>query len=77
MLDAIHEVASSATPAQLAIAWALKRGSTVVVKAISEARLNEILNAGSITLESSEIEKLDKLNRYDRFFRRKGKPVLL
>ena len=73
VLDAIHEVATSATPAQLAIAWALKRGTTVVVKATSEAHLKENLNAGSIILKSSEIKKIDNLNRNYRFFRPEGK----
>ena len=72
-MDAIHEVATSATPAQIAIAWALQRGTTVVVKGTSEAHLKDNLNAYHIKLKSSEVKKIDKLNRNYRFFRPEGK----
>ena len=73
VLDAVQEVAAAAgTAAQVAIAWALQRGTTVVVKGTSEVHLKENLNAELITLKSSQVKKIDKLNRNYRFFRPEG-----
>jgi alcohol dehydrogenase (NADP+) len=75
VLDAVQEVSSSGTPAQVAIAWALQRGTTVVVKGTSEEHLKENLNAELIKLKPSDIKKIDKLNRNYRFFRPEGEHV--
>ncbi|KAI2494072.1 Aldo/keto reductase-like protein [Fragilaria crotonensis] len=69
VLDAVQEVSNAGTPAQVAIAWALQRGTTVVVKGTSEEHLKENLNAEYIKLKPSDIKKIDKLNRNYRFFR--------
>ena len=75
MLDAVQEVSNAGTPAQVAIAWALQRGTTVVVKGTSEEHLKENLNAELIKLKPSDIKKIDKLNRNYRFFRPEGEHV--
>lgn len=75
LLDDMKEIAVSGTPAQVAIAWALQRETSVVVKGTSEAHLKENLKAESIILRHAEIKKIDALNRNYRFFRPEGKSL--
>lgn len=73
LLDDMKDIAVSGTPAQVAIAWALQRDTSVVVKGTSEAHLKENLMAEGIILRHAEIKKIDALNRNYRFFRPEGK----
>ncbi|KAJ3316043.1 hypothetical protein HDV04_000252 [Boothiomyces sp. JEL0838] len=47
--------------AQVLIAWALVKNTIVMPKASSSARLKENLDAGKITLNSQQIETIDKI----------------
>ncbi len=59
------------TVAQLCIAWAIQRGTTVVVKSSSPERQEENFSAdgNSITLSNDELSEIDGLERGHRFFR--------
>jgi diketogulonate reductase-like aldo/keto reductase len=63
--------AHSITPAQLCIAWALQRGTSVVVKSVQEARLveNMQMSNGTVRLSEEEMSQIASLDRGYRFFR--------
>jgi alcohol dehydrogenase (NADP+) len=75
LLNDLQDIATSGTPAQVAIAWALQRETTVVVKGTSEAHLQENIKAANVKLKDSEIIKIDSLKRNYRFFRPEGKSI--
>ena len=77
LLEDLKDIATSGTPAQVAIAWALQRGTSVVVKSTSKAHLKENMEAVDIVLTDGETNKIAELNRNYRFFRPKGKLLLL
>ncbi|MGD1960925.1 MAG: aldo/keto reductase [Fulvivirga sp.] len=59
--------AHSCSPAQLLIAWAINRGTAVIPKSVNPVRLQQNLEAASITLSGDEMEEialLDKRYRY-------------
>lgn len=58
-----------ATPAQVLIAWALQRNTTVVCKSRSEDRLKSNLEAASLKLTENDVTSINALNRNHRFFR--------
>ena len=62
-----------AGPAQIAIAWALQRGTSVVVKSTHPQRQRGNLAASSVTLSKEDMEEIQSLNRNYRFFRPQGK----
>ena len=54
--------------AQLAIAWAIKRGTIALVKTVKEERLAENIEAAQIQLSDNEVAKIDALNKNLRMF---------
>lgn len=57
------------TPAQICLAWALQRGTSVVVKSASAVHQKENLAALNITLNDKEMDEIAQLDRGYRFFR--------
>ena len=55
------------TPAQVVLRWALQRGTSVVVKSTSPARMAENLAARDFTLDEDAMTALSGLNRNRRF----------
>ncbi|MBM9603783.1 aldo/keto reductase [Desulfopila inferna] len=55
------------TPAQVLISWALHRETVVIPKSVNRQRLQENLEAGSITLGSDEMKKIAELDRGFRY----------
>ena len=60
---------SVVTPSQICLAWALQRGTSVVVKSASPLHQKENLTALSITLNDKEMDEIGQLDRGYRFFR--------
>ena len=60
-----HNVSS----AQVAIAWALQRGTSVVAKSSSEAHLRDNLAATQVQLTDADMQEIATLDRNYRFFR--------
>jgi alcohol dehydrogenase (NADP+) len=60
-----------ATPAQIALAWALQRGTSVVVKSTNPDHLrdNQVVANGSIVLSQWDMELIQGMDRNYRFFR--------
>jgi alcohol dehydrogenase (NADP+) len=72
----------SATPAQVLIAWALKRETIVIPKSVNPERLKENLAAADLTLDENDMSVIGGLNRGYRyvngsFFTRKGSPYTM
>jgi diketogulonate reductase-like aldo/keto reductase len=61
--ETIQQIATShdATPAQVAIAWLLAKGTLPIPKAVQKAHIDENLKALDLKLSHDEIETLDKL----------------
>ncbi len=59
----VQSIASArhATPAQIALAWLLAKGTLPIPKAIQKAHIDENLGALNIELSSSDIDVLDSL----------------
>jgi alcohol dehydrogenase (NADP+) len=59
------------TPAQIALAWALQRGTSVVVKSTNPDHLrdNQVVANGSIVLSQEDMELIQGMDRNYRFFR--------
>ncbi len=55
------------TPAQVVLAWALQRGTAVIPKSVTPARLAENLAAAGAALAPEEMEAIDGLDRSHRF----------
>jgi alcohol dehydrogenase (NADP+) len=69
------------TPAQVLIAWALERGTSVIPKSVSEHRLKENLEAAATTLQldQDDMQSIAKMDRHARyvdgsFWCREGSP---
>lgn len=58
-----------ATPAQISIAWALQRGTSVVAKSMDPQRRKDNLAAASIQLSKEDMERINSLDRGYRYFR--------
>eukprot|EP00903_Cladosiphon_okamuranus_P003723 g3721.t1 len=56
-----------ATPAQIAIAWAIQRGTNVIPKSNNPARQLQNLEATHINLTADEMSRIDSLDRNYRF----------
>nr|XP_061807120.1 1-deoxyxylulose-5-phosphate synthase YajO-like [Nerophis lumbriciformis] len=69
ILDAVDDVAKSvdATPAQIALAWLLKKRTvaSVIFGARSIAQLEDNLRAAEINLDDAAMEKLDTASSYE------------
>ncbi|MEA5414971.1 aldo/keto reductase [Synechococcus sp. BA-132 BA5] len=55
------------TPAQVVLGWALQRGTAVIPKSVSPARLAENLAAAEAELAPEDMEAIDGLDRSQRF----------
>lgn len=66
---AVVEIAqrTGATPAQVLLAWALQRGTAVIPKSNSQARIVENLAAQDVVLPEADMATLNGLNRNLRF----------
>lgn len=56
-----------ATPAQVLIAWALARGTSVIPKSVSPERLRENFMAQELELTEADMAELDALDRHRRY----------
>ena len=56
-----------ATPAQVLIAWALARGSSVIPKSTTPKRIEENFGASTLELDAAARESLDGLDRHERY----------
>ena len=55
--------------AQVALAWALQRGTSVVAKSVTKSRLEENFAATKITLSDQDMKDIAALEKNYRFFR--------
>ncbi|XP_019058987.1 PREDICTED: aldo-keto reductase family 4 member C9 [Tarenaya hassleriana] len=54
----------NATPAQVALRWGMSKGSSVIVKSFSEARLRENKRALEIKLDEQDLSEIDQLEEW-------------
>ncbi len=59
--------ARSATPAQVLIAWALHRGTSVIPKSVNPGRIAENLGADTLDLTADDMSAIAALDRNARF----------
>ena len=55
------------TPAQVLIAWAIERGTSVIPKSVHPGRLSENLAAAEIILDVETVREIDRLDRGRRY----------
>lgn len=55
------------TPAQILIAWALNRGTSVIPKSVNPHRMKENLDAADIPLTGDDMKMLASLDRHRRY----------
>jgi len=55
------------TPAQVVLRWAVQRGTAIVPKSVSPARLAENISLFNFALTASEMAEISALNRNVRF----------
>ncbi len=55
------------TPAQVLIAWALSRGTSVIPKSANPNRIRQNFEAASVILAKNDLEKLAGLDRHRRY----------
>jgi alcohol dehydrogenase (NADP+) len=65
----IVEIANQhqASSAQVLIAWALQRGTVVIPKSVTPARIEQNLAAATMTLSEAEMATIAKLDRHRRY----------
>lgn len=56
-----------ASPAQVLIAWAVQRGTSVIPKSVNPARLRQNLAAAEVELDRDDVAQLDALERHRRY----------
>jgi len=56
-----------ASPAQILLAWALQRGTSVIPKSVSPRRQEENLKAAEIELDEDDMTRIATLDRHDRY----------
>jgi len=56
-----------ATPAQVLIAWAIDRGTSVIPKTVTPARLVENLAGAELELDAGARQRIDALDRHRRY----------
>ncbi len=59
--------AHDASPAQVALAWALQRGTVAIPKSTNKQRQKENLAAAGLSLSTNDMKRIDALNRNHRF----------
>ncbi|PLK44698.1 aldo/keto reductase [Emticicia sp. TH156] len=57
------------TPAQVMLAWAVNRGTSVVPKSVHEHRLRENLAAAEIVLSAEQMERMTQLDQHYRYIK--------
>lgn len=57
------------TPAQIMLAWAINRGTSVIPKSVNPQRLKENIEAADIELTPLEMEKINKLDQHYRYIK--------
>jgi len=66
---AVGEVAAkhAASPAQVLIAWALRRGTVVIPKSVNAERIRQNLAATELTLDDDDMATIAALDRHRRY----------
>jgi alcohol dehydrogenase (NADP+) len=67
ILDIAHDKGIS--PAQVMLAWAVNRGTSVIPKSVNPHRLKENLEAADMGLSSSEMQKINDLDQHYRYIK--------
>ncbi|MDR6563570.1 MULTISPECIES: aldo/keto reductase [unclassified Arcicella] len=57
------------TPAQIMLAWAINRGTSVIPKSVNPQRLKENIEAADIELTPLKMEKINKLDQHYRYIK--------
>jgi len=57
------------TPAQVMLAWAVNRGTSVIPKSVNPQRLKENLEAADIELSASDMQKINNLDQHYRYIK--------
>jgi len=57
------------TPAQVMLAWAVNRGTSVIPKSVHEYRLRENLAAADIVLSAEQMDKMAALDQHYRYIK--------
>ena len=72
--DTIHKIAAKhqATPAQVAIAWGIQRGTAVIPKSVKASRIAENFEAINLKLDEEDIQAIDALEGPYRFTTGRG-----
>lgn len=72
--DVIRKIAAKhqATPAQIAIAWGIQRGTAVIPKSVKQARVFENFEATKLQLDEEDIQRIDSLEGPYRYTTGKG-----
>ena len=55
------------TPAQILLAWAVNRGTSVIPKSTNAGRIKQNLEADSITLSAEEMDQINNIDQHYRF----------
>lgn len=56
-----------ATPAQVLIAWAMERGTSVIPKSVNPGRIRENFEAADLTLTEEDLSRIAELDRHRRY----------
>lgn len=67
ILDIAHD--KGITSAQVMLAWAVNRGTSVIPKSVNPQRLKENIEAADMGLSSSEMEKINNLDQHYRYIK--------
>lgn len=57
------------TPAQVMLAWAVNRGTSVIPKSVHEGRLKENLAAADIVLSTEQMDRMASVDQHYRFIK--------
>lgn len=57
------------TPAQIMLAWAVNRGTSVIPKSVHEGRLKENLAAADIVLSAEQMDRMASVDQHYRFIK--------
>ncbi|WP_044951355.1 aldo/keto reductase [Halorhabdus tiamatea] len=77
--DVIHEIAEKhgVSEAQVSIAWLLSKDNvSVIPKARGEAHIRDNMRAVDLTLDEADIERIDDIDRRERYVERDDSPWL-
>lgn len=68
-IPTIRKIADShdCSPAQILIAWAVNRDTVVIPKSTNETRLKQNLEASKISLSTTEMSEINKLDQHFRY----------